>query len=273
MGVIRDVVQNHITQMVALVAMEAPSNISGEAIRDEKRKVLDSIPPIKKEDCIIGQYTADDKGNTPAYTDDGGVPDDSKTATFSAMVMYINNPRWDGVPFILRAGKALNETKTEIRVQFKRPPGSSMLFPREDIENSNDETVARNELVIRLQPDQAMYVKFNVQAPGLKGEPITSELDLSYKHRYPEEFVRLPNAYTFLILQALRGDNASFMRADELRSAWKIFTPLLNAIDKEELPLLKYKAGSRGPSEYDDMALKAGFVVNTEYEWHPPAKL
>lgn len=272
-GVIRDVVQNHLTQMVALVAMEAPSKASGEAIRDEKRKVLDCISPIKKEDCIIGQYTADAGGKTPAYTDDEGVPNDSQTATFSSMVMYVENPRWDGVPFILRAGKALNETKSEIRIQFKRPPGSAKLFPRDDEEASGGETVARNELVIRLQPDQAMYMKFNVQAPGLKGDPITSELDLSYKTRYPEMFERIPDAYTFLILQALRGDNASFMRADELRSAWKIFTPLLKAIDDGEVELKKYKAGSRGPPEYDDMAQKAGYVLNRGYHWHPPAKM
>lgn len=272
-GVIRDVMQNHVTQMVALVAMEAPSTVQGEAIREEKKKVLDCIPPIKNEDCIIGQYTADDEGEIPAYTDDEGVPDDSQTATFASMVMYVENPRWDGVPFILRAGKALNETKSEIRIQFKRPPGSSKLFPKDDMEGSQDETVARNELVIRLQPDQAMYVKFNVQAPGLKGDPITSELDLSYKNRYPEEFERLPDAYTFLILQALRGDNASFMRADELRSAWRIFTPLLAAIDDGELPLHKYKAHSRGPPEYDEMAQNAGYKVNTGYEWKPPAKL
>jgi glucose-6-phosphate 1-dehydrogenase len=274
-GVIRDVVQNHVTQMVALVAMEAPVRASGESIRDEKRKVLDCIPPLKPQDCIIGQYTADDEGRTPAYTDDDGVPDTSRTATFASCVLRVQNPRWDGVPFILRAGKALNETKAEIRVQFRRPPGSSMLFPRVDGEAGEvaEETVGRNELVIRLQPDQAMYVKVNVQAPGLRGDPIISELDLSYKSRYPEAFVRLPDAYTFLILQALRGDNSSFMRADELRSAWRIFTPLLRAIDAGELPLHMYKAHSRGPPEYDAMAQGAGYLVNSDYSWQPPAKL
>lgn len=272
-GVIRDVVQNHVTQMLALVAMEPPSTVSGDAIRDEKKKVLDCVAPIKKKDCIIGQYTADDEGKTPGYTDDDGVPDDSKAATYSSMVLYVDNPRWDGVPFILRAGKALNETKSEIRVQFKRPPGSAKLFPKDTSGTGSTETVARNELVIRLQPDQAMYMKFNVQAPGLRGDPITSELDLSYKTRFPEQFERIPDAYTFLILEALRGNNASFMRADELRSAWKIFTPLLKAIDDGELELKKYKAGTRGPPEADEMAREAGYVLNERYEWRPPAKM
>lgn len=270
-GVIRDVVQNHVVQMLALVAMEAPSSVTGDSIRDEKKKVLDCIPPIKKEDCVIGQYTADDERKTPGYTEDDGVPNDSKTATYSSMILYVENPRWDGVPFILRAGKALNETKSDIRVQFKRPPGSAKLFPKESA--GNGETVARNELVIQLKPDEAMYMKFNVQAPGLKGDPITTELDLSYKTRFPEMFERIPDAYTFLILEALRGNNASFMRADELRSAWKIFTPLLKAIDDEELDLKMYKAGTRGPPEAYEMARKAGYVVNEGYEWHPPAKL
>lgn len=277
-GVIRDVMQNHMMQEVALLAMEAPVRVSGDAIRDEKRKVLDCIAPVRKESVIVGQYTADDEGKTPAYTDDDSVPNDSKTATFGAMTLYVNNPRWEGVPFILRAGKALNETKSEIRVQFKRPPGSAMLFPKEGTDEVVDgsvgeETVARNELVIRLQPNQAMYVKLNVQAPSLKGEPIVSELDLSYRHRYPQAFERLPDAYTYLILQCLRGDNSSFLRADELRSAWRIFTPLLKAVDAGQLPLHKYKAGSRGPPEFDEMAKKAGYIHSDSYEWQPPAKL
>lgn len=149
-----------------------------------------------------------------------------------------------------------------------------MLFPKEDKDGkAAHESVARNELVIRLQPDQAMYVKFNVQAPGLKGDPIVSELDLSYKDRYPEAFERLPDAYTFLILQCLRGDNSSFLRADELRSAWRIYTPLVNAIDDGELPLHKYKARSRGPPEFDEMTKDAGYILSENYEWHPPAKL
>lgn len=229
---------------------------------------------MKPEETIIGQYTADDDGKIPAYTDDDTVPDDSRTATYAASVMHIQNPRWEGVPFILRAGKALNETKSEIRVQFKKPPGSSMIFPQTDASGKPlDEVVGRNELVIRLQPDQAMYIKFNVQAPGLRGEPVMTEMDLSYRSRYPDKFVKLPDAYTFLLLQVLRGDKSSFVREDELRSAWRIFTPLLESIDNGEVELLKYKARTRGPAQFDEMALKTGFKHESNYEWVPPSKL
>ncbi|KAI0563930.1 glucose 6 phosphate 1 dehydrogenase [Gracilaria domingensis] len=130
-GMIRDVVQNHIMQIVTMFAMEPPVRPHGDYIRDEKVRVLQAIPAIKKEDCITGQYVADDDGREQSYTADEGVPDDSKTETGAAMVMYINNSRWEGVPFILRAGKALNENKSEIRVQFKKPPGSSLMFDDE----------------------------------------------------------------------------------------------------------------------------------------------
>lgn len=229
---------------------------------------------IRVEETVIGQYTADDEGTIPAYTDDSTVPEGSQTATYAAFVMHIENPRWEGVPFILRAGKALNESKSEIRVQFKKPPGSAMIFPQTDSEGTpREEVVGRNELVIRLQPDQAMYVKFNVQAPGLRGEPVVTEMDLSYKSRYQEKYVALPDAYTFLLLQVLRGDKSSFVREDELRSAWRIFTPLLKAIDSGALPLLKYKARSRGLPEFDQMAQKAGYVHLDNYDWVPPSKL
>ena len=134
----------------------------------------------------------------------------------------------EGVPFILRAGKALNERKSEIRVQFKKSAGSGMLFPGVD----GKRQLARNELVIRLQPEEAVYLKVNIKSPGLAGEPVVSELDLSYKTRFPSKFSTLPDAYTRLILQVLRGDSSAFVRDDELREAWRIFTPLLHAVDE-----------------------------------------
>ncbi|CDF37879.1 glucose 6 phosphate 1 dehydrogenase [Chondrus crispus] len=267
-GIIRDVMQNHLMQVLTMFAMEAPARQSGDYIRNEKVKVLQAIPPIRIEDCITGQYISDDEGIEQAYIDDDGVPDDSKTPTFAALVMYINNPRWDGVPFIMRAGKALNERKSEVRIQFKRAPGSSLLFP----DTGNGSTLSRNELVMRLQPNEAVYMKMNIKSPGLAGDPVMSELDLSYKTRFPDKFSDLPDAYTRLMLQVLRGDSSAFVRDDELREAWKIFTPLLHAIDDGKIEPIKYKAFSRGPAEFDEMAERHGYVYSGEaYDWNGTA--
>ena len=164
--------------------MEPPVAVTGDQdsssfVRDEKVKVLNCIEPIKLEDCVLGQYLAPEDGREPAYVDDPSVPDDSVTPTFATCVLWVKNPRWDGVPFVLKAGKALNERKGEIRIQFKRAPGATRMFAGQD--------VARNELVMRLQPDEAVYMKANVKSPGLKTTPITSELDLSYAERYAHE--------------------------------------------------------------------------------------
>lgn len=265
-GIIRDVMQNHLMQVLTMFAMEAPVRQTGDYIRNEKVKVLQAMPPIQVADCITGQYIADDEGREQAYTDDEGVPDDSKTPTFAGMVLYINSPRWDGVPFILRAGKALNERKSEVRVQFKKAPGSGLLFP--DV-GSAGQGLSRNELVMRLQPNEAVYMKVNIKSPGLAGDPVMSELDLSYKTRFPDKFSDLPDAYTRLILQVLRGDSSAFVRDDELREAWKIFTPLLHAIDDGAIEPIKYKAFSRGPKEFDAMCAKHGFVYGGEaYNWN-----
>lgn len=263
-GIIRDVMQNHLLQVLTMFAMEAPVRQTGDYIRNEKVKVLQAIPEIKLADCITGQYIADDEGIEQDYTADTGVPDDSKTPTFAAMVLYINNPRWEGVPFIMRAGKALNERKSEVRVQFRQSPGSGLLFP-----GSGERGLERNELVMRLQPNEAVYMKVNIKSPGLAGDPVVSELDLSYKTRFPDKFSTLPDAYTRLILQVLRGDSSAFVRDDELREAWKIFTPVLHEIDQGKLEPIKYKAFSRGPKEFDEMARKFGYVYGGEvYNWN-----
>jgi glucose-6-phosphate 1-dehydrogenase len=226
---------------------------------------------IKVEDCVIGQYTASDDGKNPGYTEDETVPDDSRTATYATLVLYIRNPRWDGVPFIIRSGKGLNETKAEVRIQYKSPPGSCMIFPPNDEQGTCDEPVPRNELVIRLQPNEAIYMKTNVKEPGLATRWTQVELDLDFKSRYPSIYSLLPDAYTKLILQVMRGENSQFVREDELRSAWRIFTPLLHAIDNGELDPIPYKFGSRGPKEHDEIVEKHGFIRSSDYSWNPPA--
>lgn len=145
-GIIRDVMQNHLLQMLSIVAMEAPLSLSAEDVRDEKVRLLRAITPITVADTVIGQYTADPNGKEPGYLDDPDVPKDSVTPTYAACCLHINNTRWQGVPFIMKSGKALDEKKADIRIQFKHPVNT--LF----------EDISPNELVLRVGPEEAVYV-------------------------------------------------------------------------------------------------------------------
>lgn len=246
-GIIRDIIQNHLLQVICLVSMEKPISLNPEHIRDEKVKVLQSMLPIKDEEVVLGQYDG--------YKDDPTVPDNSKTPTFATVVLRIHNERWEGVPFILKAGKALNSRKAEIRVQLKDVPGDIFKCQKQ----------GRNEFVIRLQPSEAMYMKLTVKQPGLEMSTIQSELDLSYKQRYHE--IVIPEAYERLILDIIRGDQQHFVRRDELKAAWEIFTPLLHRIDDGAFRLIKYEQGSRGPAEADKLLETAGYVHTDGYVW------
>ena len=260
-GIIRDVIQNHLMQVLSLVAMEPPVTVTGEHshqfVRDEKVKVLRCIDPVKLEDCVLGQYLGGDE--EVAYTEDPTVPDNSVTPTFATCVLRINNPRWEGVPFILKAGKALNERKAEIRIQFKPAPGAYKMFPGQS-------EIPEQELVMRLQPDEAVYLKTNVKNPGLATAPMASELDLSYKTRF--ENVEIFDAYTRLILEVIRGRQATFVRDDELKASWDIFTPLLHQIESDKIQPIKYEYGSRGPAESDEMIARLGYHYHGgRYQW------
>ena len=261
-GIIRDVIQNHLLQVMTLVAMEPPVQVTGDEsanfVRDEKVKVLNCIDPVQLEDCVLGQYLAAKDGSEVAYTEDPTVPDDSVTPTFAALVLRIKNPRWDGVPFIMKAGKALNERKAEIRIQFKKAPAGAGMFAGQD--------TPANELVMRLQPSEAVYLKTNVKSPGLKTTPVTSELDLSYDTRYAN--TEIFDAYTRLILEVIRGRQATFVRDDELKAAWAIFTPLLHRIENEKIRPIPYEYGSRGPAESDQLIEREGYQYHGgNYKW------
>ncbi|XP_045792692.1 glucose-6-phosphate 1-dehydrogenase 5, cytoplasmic-like [Trifolium pratense] len=249
-GIIRDIIQNHLLQIFCLVAMEKPISVRPEHIRDEKVKVLESVLPIKDEDIVLGQYEG--------YRDDPTVPDNSNTPTFASVILRVHNERWEGVPFILKAGKALESRKADIRIQFKDVPGDIFKCQKQ----------GRNEFVIRLQPSEAMYMKLTVKQPGLEMSTVQSELDLSYRQRY--NGVTIPEAYERLILDTIRGDQQHFVRRDELKASWEIFTPLLHKIDKGEFKSIPYKQGSRGPAEADKMLEKAGYVQTHGYIWIPP---
>lgn len=254
-GIIRDVIQNHLTQILALIGMEKPRDLDPELIRDEKVALLRCINPPTKEDCVLGQYTASPDGSIPGYLEDATVPPGSTCPTFAMVRLRINNDRWEGVPFILKAGKALDSKYVGIRIQFKdeiRPYGDA---------------AQRNELVIRAQPSEAMYVKITTKNPGLMEDlraTHQTELDLTYKSRYN---LHLPDAYESLINEAILGNSTNFVRKDELEAAWKIFTPLLHQIDQGVLKPSPYAAGSRGPKEADPFLLANGYKHQTGYSW------
>ncbi|CAM6010700.1 unnamed protein product [Sphagnum balticum] len=240
-GIIRDIMQNHLLQILALFAMEPPVSLDAEDIRNEKVKVLRSMRVLSSEDVVVGQYKSHTRGGVkyPGYTEDKTVPNNSLTPTFAAAALFIDNARWDGVPFLMKAGKALHTKRAEIRVQFRHVPGN--LYKRNF---GSDLDLATNELVIRVQPDEAIYLKINNKVPGLGMRLDRSNLHLHYAARYDRE---IPDAYERLILDAIEGERRLFIRSDELDAAWALFTPLLNELESNKVAPEFYPYGSRGP--------------------------
>ncbi|KAI3990209.1 hypothetical protein MKX01_029187 [Papaver californicum] len=240
-GIIRDIMQNHLLQILALFAMETPVSLEAEDTRNEKVKVLRSMRTLTLDDVTLGQYKGHKKGDRsyPAYTDDPTVPNNSVTPTFAAAALFIDNARWDGVPFLMKAGKALHTRRAEIRVQFRHVPGN--LYKRNF---GTDLDKATNELVLRVQPDEAIYLKINNKVPGLGMRLDRSDLNLLYKTRYSKE---IPDAYERLLLDAVEGERRLFIRSDELDAAWALFTPLLKELEEKKIAPELYPYGSRGP--------------------------
>lgn len=255
-GIIRDVIQNHLLQVLSIILMERPVNFTSEAIRDEKVRLLKAIQPLSGSDVLVGQYDKSEDGSKPGYLDDKTVKTNSKAVTYAAIPLCVSNERWEGVPIILRAGKALNQGKVEIRIQYK------------EVKSGIFEHSSRNELVMRIQPDEAMYLKMNIKVPG-SNEVSTSELDLTYKDRYSAEFY-IPEAYESLIKDVLDDDHSNFVRDDELDISWALFTPLLEYIEGPEGPNpVKYPYGSRGPASLNEFLANNGYVYNKKkrYQW------
>lgn len=241
-------------QVLSLIAMERPISTESEAIRDEKVKVLKCIPPVTIDDALLAQYVA--ANGKPGYLEDDTLKNkQSRTPTFAALTLWVQNERWEGVPFIMKAGKALDDAKVDIRIQFRNVAGN--LY----------KGAPRNELVMRIQPKEAVYIKFNNKQPGLSYQTIQSDLDLSYHERFTD--MAIPDAYESLILDVLRNDHSNFVRDDELEAAWKIFTPLLHRIDSDSsIPVRTYPYGSRGPAELDGFVKKYGYDrSNANYTW------
>lgn len=244
-GIIRDVMQNHLLQMVALIAMEQPIRYEADYIRDEKVKVLRCIPPVTLSHLVVGQYGPGiHKGeHRKGYREEDGVHPNSITPTYSAVVLFVKNRRWDGVPFLLRAGKGLSKKITEIKVQFKDVPANifSEIVPH----------MAPNELVIRVQPEAMIALKIVNKMPGLALSLSESYLDLSYESAFE---TRVPEAYELLLLDVIRGDRSLFIRSDELESAWDIFTPVLHELENKRIQPTIYPFGSDGPASADLLA-------------------
>ncbi|KAL5167571.1 Glucose-6-phosphate 1-dehydrogenase, chloroplastic [Glycine soja] len=238
-GIIRDIMQNHLLQILALFAMETP--VKFQLPDGCQVKVLRSMRPLRLEDVIIGQYKSHTRGGVtyPAYVDDKTVPSGSLTPTFAAAALFIDNARWDGVPFLMKAGKALHNKRAEIRVQFRHVPGN--LYNRNF---GTDLDRATNELVIRVQPDEAIYLKINNKVPGLGMKLDRSNLNLHYAARYSKE---IPDAYERLLLDAIEGERRLFIRSDELDAAWSLFTPVLKELEEKKIIPEYYPYGSRGP--------------------------
>jgi len=249
-GIIRDVMQNHLLQIMALVAMEPPSRLTAGHVCNEKVKLLRCVQVLAREDLVVGQYGAGRyKGQTyPAYRDDATVPEDSRAATYAAAVLHIDNARWRGVPFLIRAGKGLDARMTEIRVYFKS--AAAGLFAVDGAAGF------ANTLVIRVQPDEGIYLAMAVKKPGLGMAVTTSQLDLQYHEAFRDALI--PDAYESLILDVLRGDKSLFIRKDELSAAWNIFTPVLHALDAAQEEPERYPFGSRGPHAADTLAARYG---------------
>ncbi|KAL6738610.1 hypothetical protein Aduo_012139 [Ancylostoma duodenale] len=262
---ISDVMQNHLMQILTLVAMEKPASLNAEDIRDEKVKVLKAIKPVQLKDIVLGQYVANEDSQHPdasaGYKDDKDVPKDSVTPTYALAVLHVHNERWEGVPFFLRCGKALNENKAEVRVQFKEVNGD--IYPPGELK--------RSEFVMRVQPNEAVYLKLMTKKPGMGFGVEESELDLTYNARYKD--TRLPDAYERLFLEVFMGSQINFVRTDELEYAWRILTPVLKEMEQKRVKPIEYKFGSRGPKEADEMMQAHGYVFTGTYKWVAPNKL
>ena len=237
-GIVRDVVQNHLLQILALTAMERPVDSGARRVRDEKVKVLRCIRPVGLDEIVLGQYTAGshEGRDYPGYREEPSVPPDSLTPTYACVRLHVDNERWRGVPFVVCAGKGLNTRVSQVRLQFRELP--------HNILGASMDGLPPNELVIRVQPDEALLMRIVSKAPGLHLELTETELDLRYAAAFSTV---IPDAYECLLLDVVKGDKSLFIRSDELAAAWDIFTPVLHQIETEKRQPEPYAFGTAGP--------------------------
>jgi glucose-6-phosphate 1-dehydrogenase len=255
-GVVRDMIQNHVFQVLSLVAMEPPAHLGSEAVRDEKIKAMTAArqftPERVRTECVRGQYGPGAIGGrpVPGYREEDGVAPDSTTETFAMLTMYFDNWRWTGVPFYLRSGKRLPKRVTEIAIQFLAAPHH--LFGPEVMKK-----VTPNQLIIRIQPDEGITLRFAVKVPG----QITHIRDVNMDFRYGSSFgVQLAEAYERLLLDCILGDSTLYARKDMTERGWEIVMPILDewTATKDEASFPNYEAGSWGPQAADDLIESQG---------------
>ncbi|QJW89748.1 glucose-6-phosphate dehydrogenase [Spirosoma taeanense] len=255
-GALRDMIQNHLLQMLCMVATEAPISFEANEVRNKKVDVLNAIRRIKPEEvndvAVRGQYGPGQVNgkDLPGYREEEGVKPDSATETFAAIKLYVDNWRWEKVPFYLRTGKSLPEKATVITIQFKAAP--DFAFPDEATQSWQS-----NRLTIGIQPAMDIRLRFQAKRPGqtLAIDPV--EMVFSYKDAYDGQD---PEAYETLLLDVMTGDATLFMRADQVEAAWKVVTPILDAWESEaptDFP--NYEPGSWGPKAADELVEKDGF--------------
>lgn len=260
-GALRDMVQNHLLQLVGFIAMEPPAVLEADAIRNETLKVFQALRPIREEDverCTIrGQYISSTikGGKVPGYRQEKGVPEDSRTETFAAIRFYIDNWRWAGVPFYIRTGKKLPTRVTEVVVHFKQVPHH--LFSA-----SPDYTPIENQLIIRIQPDEGLLLKIGMKIPGAGFRVRTVNMDFHYSSLAD---IHLPSAYERLLLDCMQGDATLYTRGDAVEEAWKFIQPVLDAWQSSgNIPVYGYPAGTWGPEISDSLILNG--------KWRYPCK-
>ncbi len=261
-GALRDMVQNHLLQVAALTAMEPPSSLEPTAIRNEILKVFQSLRPIKREDvktnAIRGQYMSSTVKNEKisGYREEEGVNPESVTETYAALKFYIDNWRWGGVPFYIRTGKRLPTRVTEVVIHFKPTP--HFLFA------SGPVCSTCNQLIIRVQPNEGILLKFGMKTPGAGFKVQAVNMDFHYSDLSHQ---RIPSAYERLIYDSMKGDATLFARTEEVIEAWKFLSPVIDCWKNDkDVPLHGYPAGTWGPETADDL------IEDKEMSWRNPCK-
>ncbi len=240
-GVMRDMFQNHLFQLLALVAMEPPSSFQPDAVRNEKAKVFDSIRQAGLNDTVRAQYEG--------YCNLTGVAPGSQTPTFAALKLYVDNWRWKGVPFYLRSGKALSQKTSEIIVEFQRPP--HLMFHMLDADQFTP-----NILSLCIQPDEGIHLRFEAKLPDSGQEMRSVDMDFHYRTSF---HITLPDSYERLLLDALAGDASLFTRSDEIEACWRLVDPVVQGWEREGIPeLVSYTPGTWGPPEAHDLLARDG---------------
>jgi len=245
-GILRDMFQNHLLQLLSLVAMEPPISFEATALRNEKVKVLSAITPMKEEE--IAQATV--RGQYKGYREEEGTNPNSTTPTYGAIRLFVNTWRWQGVPFYLRSGKYLKEKVSQVTIEFKCPP--HLLFA------SQGGNMESNMLVLYLQPDEGIHWRFEAKAPDTVAELRSVDMEFHYEDYFGK--TALPDAYERLLLDTMTGEASLFTRADEVETAWGIIDPVIRAWEAPsgKQPLTSYDPGTWGPKEADELLGRDG---------------